>query len=66
MYCGYKILKKESVPLCLIQKYPGSTFLLIAYEDEAAPFISTCFTESGRNENLITWWTAMGKLLELE
>lgn len=63
---GLSNIQKESAHKYLTEKYPDSISLLIAYEAEAAPFPSIYFTESGKNTCPVTWWTAVGKTLELE
>lgn len=63
---GLSNTQKESARSFLVKKYPDSISLLIAYEAETAPFPATYFTESGRNINPVTWWTAIGKSLEQE
>lgn len=53
--------QKESARSYLTERYPESISLLIAYEAEATPFPGTYFTETGKNMNPITWWTAIEK-----
>lgn len=58
--------QKEIAHSWLVNKYPNSISLLIAYEAEAVPFPPTYFTASGRSINPVTWWTAVGKTQETE
>lgn len=63
---GLLNVQKESVHSNFIEKYSGSTSLLIAHEAEAASIPSICFIVSRRNVSTVKQWATIRKLLKPE